>query len=153
MIISAVVRRVWRSGTTSQLPDFTRDLLFENGSVDVGRYPQGPFVVATEHHPVGVQIVLDGIALPKELGVRHHAVETTSFESDDVLDERAHPVAGTDRNRALRHDHVIVVQVLRNRTGNGSNGAHFRMAVRPRRGADADEDDVGLVHRQRRNRR
>ena len=145
LIISAVVSPVCSSGTTSRWPTSPGSAARESGGRP-GRDLQRLRRIASQYHPIRVEIVLNGVTLPQELGIRDHVEQIAGAGSHHVLDERTEPVAGADRDRALRHDDVVVVQVLRNGERNGPDGAHVGMPVGAGRRAHADEDDVGGVN-------
>jgi len=126
--------------------DVTGDALVEDGAVHVGGDLEGPGVVAAQHHAVGVQEVLDGVALPQEFGVGDHAEQVTALGAGDVLDEGGQPVAGADGDRALGDDDVVVPQVAGDGAGHAPDGAGVGLAVGSGRGPHADEDDVRIVH-------
>ena len=112
------------------------------GTPEVERgHPDGrSLVVAADHHPVGVQEVVDGRALAQELGVGHHGHVAAAQR---LLD----PAGGADRHRRLVDHHGARRQDRGDLGGRLLDVAQVGRAVRALRGGHAQVGELGARRR------
>jgi hypothetical protein len=98
-------------------------------------------VAHPEEHPVGLQEVVDRVALLQELRVRHDR----DLHLRALDEERVHLVVGAHRDGALQHHHGVSTERVRQGLGDRQHVLQVGAAVLLRGRAHRDEDHLRVL--------